>query len=75
MLMIKTLIIFVFFSDDMGCNSMGLNNINLDDDNFDEHDPETINQVRPRTSCNRYKDTIQCQVFKKDISKELMPVT
>ena len=36
----------MFFSDGLCLNTIDLNNINLDNDNFDDHDPETIIQVR-----------------------------
>ena len=60
-----------FSSDEMGIISVDLNNINLYQDNFDEDDSETIIHVRLMALHNRLK---QGKAFKKDISKELVPV-
>ena len=48
-----------------------LNNFSFDDDNFDDGDPETIIHVRRMGWYNRHK---QRKAYKKEISKELMPV-
>ena len=55
----------------MGIPSVDLNNVNFDDVNFDGDDPEIIIHVRPVAWCNRFK---QRKAFKKDISKELLPI-
>ena len=55
----------------MGINTINLNNININDDNFDDDNPEIIIHVRLVPCCNRYK---QRKAFKKEISKESMPV-
>ena len=60
-----------FSSDEIGILNVDLNNINLYDVNFDEDDPETIIHARLMAWHNRLK---QRKAFKKDISKELMPV-
>ena len=60
-----------FFGDEMGILSVDLNNINLDDINFYGDNPETIIHVRLMAWRNRLK---QCKAFKKDISKELIPL-
>ena len=49
-----------------------LNTINLDDVNFDEGDLGIIVYVRLMICHNRFK---QHKAFKKDITKELIPVT
>ena len=55
----------------MGVLSVDFNNINLDDVNFVEDDPEIIIHVRRMAWCNKFKQRI---AFKKELSKELMPV-
>ena len=55
----------------MGIVSVDLNNINIDHVNFDEDNPETIIHVRLMAWYNKLK---QRKAFKKDKSKELMPV-
>ena len=55
----------------MGILSADLNNVNLDDINFDKDDPETIDHVRLMVWHYRLK---QHKEFKRNISKELMPV-
>ena len=55
----------------MGIIIVNLSKINLDGVNFDEYDPETAIHVRLVALCNIFK---QRKVFKKDLSKELMPV-
>ena len=55
----------------MGILSVAFNNIIFDDVTFDENDPETIIHVRLMPRCNRFK---QQEAFKKDLSKELMPL-
>ena len=60
--------IITFLIDDIntkGFNTKGFHNINLDKNDFDDDDPETNSHVRLMTWHNR---------FKKEISKELMPV-
>ena len=56
----------------MGINSLDLNNINLDDASFDEDNPKTIIDIKPMAWPNRPKQRKAC---KKNISRELMPVT
>ena len=60
-----------FSSDEMCTLSVDLNNINLHDVNFDKGETETIIHVRHMAWRNRIK---QRKIFKKDISKELMPL-
>ena len=61
-----------FSSGEMGILSVDLNNIYLDDVNFDyEYDSETIIHVKLIAWGNRFK---QRKTFKKEPSKELMPV-
>lgn len=55
----------------MGIIIVNLSKINLDGVNFDEYDPETTIHVRLVALCNIFK---QRKMFKKDLSKELMPV-
>ena len=55
----------------MGVLSVDFNNINLDDVNFVEDDPEIIIHVGRMAWCNKFKQRI---AFKKELSKELMPV-
>ena len=55
----------------MGILSVDLSNINLDEVNFYNNDRETIMHVRFMAWHNRFK---QLKVFKKDISKELIPI-
>ena len=50
---------------------MDPNNINRGDDNFGEKHPETIIHVRFMAWHNRFK---QRKAYKKEISKNLMPV-
>ena len=57
--------IITFLIDDMGFNTKGLHNINLDKNDFDDDDPRINSHVRLMTWHNR---------FKKEISKELIPV-
>ena len=66
----KILLISHFLVMKSGLN-LGLININLNEGNFDEDDSETFIHVTLMVWCNRPK---QHKVFKKDISKELMPV-
>ena len=51
--------------------SVDLDNIILDNVNFDEDDPETIIHARLLSWRNRFK---QRKVFRKKLSKELMPL-
>ena len=60
-----------FLSNEIVIFSVDLNDINFDDINFDEDRPETIISDRLMAWCNRFK---QSKLFKKDISKESMPV-
>ena len=60
-----------FSIDKMGILREDLNNINLDDAKFYEDNAKTIIHVRSMTWHNRLK---RGKVFKKDISKESMPV-
>ena len=56
----------IFFSEDIGLNSITLVNINLDHDHFDYCDPETINHVRLMGSYNKCK---QHKASKEDRSR------
>ena len=58
----------------MGVLSVDLDKINLDNVNFDEDDPETIRHVRYVRLIAWHNIFKQCKPFKKEISKELMPV-
>ena len=60
------------FGRKVGINSLDLNNINLDDASFDEDNPKTIIDIKPMAWPNRPKQRKAC---KKNISRELMPVT
>ena len=60
-----------FLIDEMGILSVDINNINLDDANFDEDDPRIIIHVRLMAYHKRLK---QHKAFKKEISKEWIPV-
>ena len=61
----------IFFANKMGIFGVDFGKINLDDDNnFDEDDPETIH-VRLLAWRNKFEKR---KAFKKDLSKELMPV-
>ena len=55
----------------MGILSVDFSNINLDEVNFYNNDRETIMHVRLMAWHNRFK---QLKVFKKDVSKELIPI-
>ena len=61
----------IFFSEDLGSNSVILGNINLDDEHFDYCDSETINHVRLMSWYDKYK---QRKVSKKEVDEELPPV-
>ena len=63
---------FTIFGRKVGINSLDLNNINLDDASFDEDNPKTIIDIKPMAWPNRPKQRKAC---KKNISRELMPVT
>ena len=54
-------ITLLFFSNEIGFNSVKFNNVNLDDDNFDNFGPEIINNVIVIVCCNRYKQHKMCK--------------
>ena len=60
-----------FSRNEIGILWVDLNYINLDDTNFNEDVHKPVIQVRLSTWRNDLK---QCKLFKKEISKELMPV-
>ena len=60
-----------FSSYDKGILSADINKINFVNVNFDKDDPETITHVRRLACDDRFK---QCKAFKKDVSKEEIPV-
>ena len=67
--------IVTFFSNDIylniDVNNKNLNNVNLVDNNFDDCHPKSINLVRFMAWYHRFT---QYEAYKKEISKELMPV-
>ena len=60
----------IFTTDEIGVLFVNLSSINLDDDIFYEDDPKTITHARLLAWHNKLK---QRKVFKKEITKELMP--
>ena len=67
----KILVMSHFLAIEMGILIVDRNNINLDGINFDEDDPETIIHVRFMASYNKLQQHIS---FKKELSRQLMPV-
>ena len=62
-----------FFANQMVILGLDLGKINPDEDNnFDKDDPETIIYVRLLAWRNKFEKR---KALKKDLSKELMPVT
>ena len=62
----------MFFANEMGIFGVDLHKINLDDDNkFYQTILKLFIHVRLLASCNKFE---KLKTFKKDISKELMPV-
>ena len=47
--------ILLFFSDDIGLDTIYLNDINLDGGNFDEDNPEKLFMLRLLGCCDRFK--------------------